>query len=140
VRSPQEATNVQRPTTIPKSVLVIDDHEDICEFVVAALEQGGFDVRSAPEGAKALALQRVKPADLLITDLFMPGQEGFETIAVFRTEFPQTRIIAMSAGGARNMQADYLDAASLAGVDATLRKPFSAAQLVDTVQMVLAIP
>ena len=120
------------------SVLVIDDHEDIREFVVAALEQGGFEVRSASEGAKGLAMQRVKPADVLITDLFMPVQEGFETIALFRTEFPGTRIIAMSAGSAHYLQTDYLEAASLSGVDATLRKPFSAAQLADTVRMVLA--
>ena len=121
-----------------KSILVVDDHEDICDFMTAALEGAGFDVRTAPEGARAVALQRRQAADLLITDIFMPGQEGLETIVQFKGEFPQTRVIAMSAGSSRGMKLDFLETASFAGADATLRKPFSADQLLDAVRKVLS--
>jgi DNA-binding response OmpR family regulator len=122
-----------------KRILVVDDKEDIRAFMATALEAEGYEVRTAPEGTEALVLQRSRPADLLVTDIFMPGQEGFETITRCRTEFPQTRIIVMSAGTGTfpGMTHDFLATAELLGVDATLRKPFNADQLLDTVRRVL---
>jgi CheY-like chemotaxis protein len=116
---------------------VVDDHQDTCAFMSAALEGAGYEVRTAPEGAQAATLQRSRRADLLITDIFMPGQEGFETISRFKAEFPQTPIIVMSAGTIPGMKHDYLGTATLLGVGATLRKPFTADQLLDTVRTVL---
>ncbi len=121
----------------PKRILVVDDKEDVRSFMRVALEQAGYEVRTAPEGAQALALQRERPADLLITDIFMPGQEGFGTITSFRTQFPQTRIIVMSAGTLPGLQHDFLSTAALLGVDATLRKPFDVDELLAAVRRVL---
>jgi DNA-binding NarL/FixJ family response regulator len=84
-----------------------------------------------------LARQHERPADLLITDIFMPILEGFETISRFKAEFPQTRIIAMSAGSSSGMKHDYLSTAGLVGVDATLYKPFGPDKLIETVRTVL---
>jgi CheY-like chemotaxis protein len=120
-----------------KSILVVDDNQDIRDFMQAALEAAGYEVRTAGEGGKALALQCERAADLLITDIFMPGQEGFETITRCKAEFPQTHIIVMSAGTIPGMKYDFLAAAGLLGVGATLRKPFTADQLVDTVRRLL---
>jgi CheY-like chemotaxis protein len=80
-------------------------------------------VRLAANGAEALAAQRERAADVLITDIFMPDCDGFEAIDAFRRAYPGTRIIAMS-GDARLAQHEYLAAAALIGVDATLKKPF----------------
>jgi CheY-like chemotaxis protein len=115
---------------------VVDDHLDICSFMEAALEGAGYEVHTATEGAQALALQRERPADLLITDIFMPGQEGFETISRFKVQFPQTRIIVMSAGNIPGMKHDFLATAAHLGVAATLRKPFDADQLLAAVRSV----
>ncbi|MGQ0655662.1 MAG: response regulator [Betaproteobacteria bacterium] len=120
------------------TILVVDDNRDICAFMSAALEGAGYHVRTAAEGGQALALLQSRPADLLITDLFMPGQEGFETITRCKAEFPQTRIMVISAGIVPGMKHDFLASAALLGVGATLRKPFTAEQLVDTVRRVLA--
>lgn len=118
-------------------ILVVDDNEDTREFLKAALESAGYEVRTAAEGAEALAIQRESPADLLVTDIFMPGQEGFETISSFKTQFPQTRIIVISAGTLPGMKHDFLSSAALLGVGATLRKPFDVDQLLDAVRRVL---
>jgi len=120
-----------------KNILVVDDNEDICDLVSAALKRAGFDVRIALNGTQALALQRKQAADLLLTDIFMPEQDGLETIVHFKAEFPETRIIAMSAGSSRGMKLRFLETASVAGADATLRKPFGAEQLLDTVRALL---
>lgn len=121
----------------PKRILIVDDNVDILSFMQAALEGAGFDVRIVTEGAQALALQAKHGADLLITDIFMPGQDGIETIHQCKARFPQTRIIVMSAGGGSGRKLDYLPSALLIGADATLRKPFNVDQLVDTVRKVL---
>jgi len=118
------------------TILVVDDNRDIREFMQAALEAAGYQVGTAPEGGQALILMRNHAVDLLITDIFMPGQEGFETIARVKGEFPRTRIVAMSAGS-RHFRHDFLATATLIGVDATLRKPFSAHQLLDIVRTAL---
>lgn len=119
----------------PKRILVADDHEDTLSFMQAALEKAGYEVQTAQDGAQAVALQRKRSADLLITDIFMPEQDGIETLSQFRTHFPETKIIAISAGGTSTR--DYLASAALHGADATLRKPFDADQLLDTVRRVL---
>jgi CheY-like chemotaxis protein len=116
-----------------KIVLVVDDHADILAFMRAALEGAGYEVHTAAEGAAGMALLRERGADVLITDIFMPGQEGFETIRRCKAEFPQTRIIVMSAGAVPGMTHDFLQGAGLLAEGATLRKPFSAEQLLEAV-------
>lgn len=120
----------------PRKILVVDDNQDICAFMRVALESAGYEVRCASEGAEAMAQQRRRAADVMVTDIFMPGQEGFETISRCKAEFPQTRIIVMSAGSVPGMKHDFLATAGLLG-NATLRKPFTADQLLDTLSKVL---
>ena len=111
-------------------VLVIDDNEDFRSLLRLALEREGFAVETAANGQDGLALLQRRPADVLVTDIFMPGKEGIETIEIFRREWPATKIIAMSGGGAHAKQS-YLGVASTVGADATLTKPFSLEALVD---------
>jgi CheY-like chemotaxis protein len=118
-------------------IVVVDDNPDICAFVSAALKGAGYEVETAADGGQALGLMSERQAHLLITDLFMPGLEGFETIARCRAEFPQTSVMVMSAGRMPGMKHDFLAAAVLHGVAATLRKPFQAGKLLDTVQRAL---
>ncbi len=120
-----------------EQILVVDDNQDILCFMRAALEPAGYVVRTAAEGEQALELLSQRQAALLITDIFMPGRDGIETLRDCKTRFPQTRIIVMSAGGGSGRKLDYLPAAQLIGVDATLRKPFNVDQLLDTVHTVL---
>jgi two-component system, chemotaxis family, chemotaxis protein CheY len=103
-------------------VLVVDDDADLRLVLRLALEAAGYAVEVAASGAEALRLQRERPADILITDIFMPDSDGFEAIEAFRREFPGTRIVAMS-GGAQRAKLDYLASARLVGADATLQKP-----------------
>jgi CheY-like chemotaxis protein len=118
-------------------IVVVDDNQDTCAFMSAALKAEGYEVEVAEEGAQGLDLLRGRHAELLITDIFMPGQEGFETITRCKAEFPHTRIIVMSAGTIPGMPHDFLATAGVLGVGATLRKPFTASELLATVRRVL---
>ncbi len=114
-------------------ILVVDDNPDMRESLCLLLGQVGYAAEGARDGQEALELQRARPAQILITDIFMPGKDGIETIEAFRREWPGIRIIAMSGGGAVAMR-DYLEVAPDIGADATLRKPFT----LDSLQEVLA--
>lgn len=114
-----------------------DDDEDTCDFIRTALEEAGYEVQTASEGAEALALLRERGADLLITDIFMPEQEGFQVISRCKAEFPHTRIIVISAGAIYGRKHDFLAVAAYLEVGAALRKPFTADQLLEAVRTVL---
>jgi len=61
-----------------KKVLVVDDEEDVREFLVAILEDAGFNVESAVDGEHALAKVRESPPDLVSLDLVMPRKSGIK--------------------------------------------------------------
>ena len=113
-----------------KRILLVDDDADFRSMLTAALELAGYPVDTARNGKEARSIQRSAPADILITDIFMPESDGFEVIEAFRREFPQTRIIAIS-GGTRVMKTDYLATERLIGVDGALQKPFEVEALLD---------
>src|SRR5262245_41121499 len=77
-------------------VLVIDDDDDVREILQAALESEGYAVAGAADGHEGLLRQRENPAAVVVTDIFMPGKEGIETIVEIVGEFPQTKVIAVS--------------------------------------------
>src|SRR5436309_356375 len=77
-------------------VLVIDDDEDFRDLVLRWFRNCGIEAAGAANGAQGLALQRARPAAVIVTDIFMPEMEGIETINDLRREFPEARIIAMS--------------------------------------------
>ena len=118
-------------------VLVVDDNADMRLTMKALLEHEGYEVELAANGREALDVQRARPARVLVTDLFMPDADGFETIQRFRKEFPEIRIIAMSGGGSsRAMRTDHLPVASEIGAHATLRKPFPVEKLLEVLRSV----
>ncbi len=111
-------------------VLVVDDSSDMRETLRRLLGLRGYDAEAARDGQQALEVQRKRPAEVLITDIYMPLRDGIETIAAFRREFPLTKIIAMSGGG-RVVKGPYLGFAGTIGADAMLRKPFELEALLE---------
>jgi two-component system, chemotaxis family, chemotaxis protein CheY len=116
-----------------REILIADDDAGLRESLRLALEAAGYRVRVAAHGGEAFSLQSDKPADILITDIFMPESDGFEAIDRFRREFPATKIVAMS-GDAKRAKREYLPVAALIGVDATLKKPFRLQDLLQTLK------
>ena len=116
-----------------RKVLIADDDASLRASLKLALEAAGYAVRLAADGKEALRVQNASPSDILITDIFMPEADGFETIDAFRTAFPATRILVMS-GGTKRSKYEYLSTAALLGADATLSKPFDMHALLRTLR------
>jgi two-component system, chemotaxis family, chemotaxis protein CheY len=118
-----------------RKLLIVDDDADMRLSLKLALEMAGYTAEVAADGREALAIQRQRPADVLITDIFMPDTDGFEVIDAVRRSFPQTRIIVVS-GGARLAKREYLMDAALMDVDAVLPKPFDVETLLRTLDSI----
>jgi DNA-binding response OmpR family regulator len=114
-------------------VLVIDDDQDFRELVLRWFRDYGIEAAGAANGAQGLALQRARPAAVIVTDIFMPEMEGIETINDLRREFPEARIIAMSGRDPR-MKFDVFGVAREVGAARTFKKPFRFEELVAAVR------
>jgi CheY-like chemotaxis protein len=118
-------------------ILVIEDHDEVRHLVKEMLTRVGHKVEDAPNGAVALRMLEELPADLIITDIFMPEKEGVETIREVKKRFPEIRILAMS-GGVGVMDSSYaLRLAKGLGADRTLPKPITRSQLLAAVDSLL---
>src|SRR5690349_6020780 len=67
-----------------QTILVVDDEAEIVEILRDYLEANGFTVRTAGDGATALALLADGPVDCLLLDIMMPGASGFEVCRQIR--------------------------------------------------------
>ena len=104
-------------------ILILDDSADLREAMRQLLAAEGHEVDTAADTAEAMRIHRLRAADVLITDIFMPGTDGLETIVAFRERWPRLRIVAMSGGG-ELAKRDYLGVAAEIGADLLVRKPF----------------
>lgn len=117
-------------------VLIIDDDEQIRVLLEQMMHWAGYEVMVAENGKVAMQLQRESPADLVITDLIMPEQEGLETISRLKKDYRGIKIIAISGGGRIGPEA-YLPAALELGADRVFSKPFDVQEIVQTVREML---
>jgi len=118
-------------------ILVIDDDDQFCDLICMLLRRVGYEAISASDGFLGLKMQRRKSADLIITDIFMPGMDGTELIMDLTDEFPDTKIIAISGGG--NVEGvDFLTLARNLGASRTFQKPFEKKELLETVASLLS--
>jgi YesN/AraC family two-component response regulator len=121
------------------NILIIDDEPQIRSMLKLMLERDGYEVAEAPDGIEAIRLYRQNPADLIITDLIMPNQDGIGMIIALKKEFPDVKIIAMSGGGL-NKPEGYLKGAKKLGAACTLTKPIDRDEMLRAVKDVLKSP
>ncbi|MEO5340733.1 MAG: response regulator [Magnetococcus sp. MYC-9] len=118
-------------------ILVVDDDESIRVLLREFLERDGHQVEEAVNGKQALLRYRQDPADLVITDIFMPEQDGFELILEIQASFPAVKIIAMSGGGCGMDASLGLRLTRFFGAVRQLEKPFTRERLLEMVHLVL---
>ena len=119
------------------SILVIDDDQAMRSTIRKILEREGHEVREASDGEAGLRVHRDRPADVVVTDVIMPGKEGIETVLELREDYPDVRILVISGGGTVLAESTLSDAEAL-GADASLSKPFTVDQLRNAVNALLA--
>jgi CheY-like chemotaxis protein len=101
-------------------ILVVDDEENLNWSLVHSLRKDGYVAEGAASGQEALRLLAEAPYDCVISDVMMPGIDGFELLQWIRGHRPETRVLMMTAFGSPTTRHEALSA----GVVAYLEKPF----------------
>ena len=119
-------------------VLIVDDDTDIRAILAFTLEDAGFEVREAEDGAAAVAALQAKAPDCLVLDVMMPGFDGFGVLRARRQSSlaPDARVVLLTA---RTAERDFVRGWEL-GADEYLTKPFDPDELVQAVKRLLATP
>lgn len=121
-------------------ILLVDDHEPVCESLMTMLQGTGHEALMAGNGRQALSLHQQTPVDVLLTDIFMPDMDGYELIRKFRRDYPKVKVIAMSGGMPRAPDGPYLEVANKIGAQWLLRKPFTPEQLIHVIGLATGEP
>ncbi len=118
-----------------RTVLVVDDDEDIRTIVAEALEEAGYTVETANGGVQALKRVARGAPDAIILDIWMPTLDGFDFMRTLRAT-EGTRNVPVVA-----MSAAYPERAALdIGVQEFVAKPFEVSALLAAVERALAAP
>jgi two-component system response regulator GlrR len=117
---------------IQKTILLADDDPSVREMVGRVLTNEAYLVLSAASGPEALAIAAANPVDLVMLDLNMPMQNGWDTFEKLTSQNPLLPVIIITA------RPNQLFTAVGAGVGALLEKPLDFPTLLMTVKALLA--
>jgi two-component system, OmpR family, alkaline phosphatase synthesis response regulator PhoP len=92
-------------------ILVVDDEQDIIDFVTYNLQREGFEVKSATTGSKAIEMARIEQPNLILLDIMMPDMDGIETCRELRRDktLQETLVIFLTARDEDFVQVSALD-------------------------------
>lgn len=117
---------------VKKTILVVDDEENVSGLLKLYLEADGFIVEIAEDGLKALELARKINPDLIILDIMLPYKDGWQVAQELRKDM-DTPIIMLSAKGD---ESDKILGLNLGGDD-YVTKPFSPGEISARVKAIL---
>lgn len=89
-------------------ILVVEDSPTQAVEIEFVLQEAGYTVTRAPDGAAALAAIEADPPDLVLTDLHMPRKNGLELTEAVRRGYPQVPVVLMTADGTEDIAARAL--------------------------------
>jgi CheY-like chemotaxis protein len=119
-----------------KSILIIDDDDDVRSVIVATLTYAGYAIREAGNGRDGILMVLAQRPDLILCDMRMPDMDGHRTLAAIRKFRATAAIPFILMTG--SMGRDEFRHAMVCGADDYLMKPFSAHELIEAVESRLA--
>jgi CheY-like chemotaxis protein len=118
-------------------ILVIDDTKAIADIVKNILDKEGHTATAAYNGREGIKNLTPQSAfDLVITDIIMPEQDGFDVIKHVKANLPKTKIIVMTGGGVAISPQQVIRSIGN-DIDIFLTKPIGKADLLDAVNKAL---
>ena len=119
-----------------KRLLVVDDDPGLLLAVSETLRAEGYDVKTARRGTEAMMIVAQSLPDLIISDIRMPGMDGYQLVRALRSN-ARTRLVPIVFLTAKDETTDRI-AGFRTGVDAYLTKPFEPEELAAIVAGILA--
>lgn len=128
-----------------KKVLVVDDEPDVRNFLAACIEDAGFQVKTAVDGADALEKLQADPPDLMTLDMVMPRVSGINLMRQIRSmdAFARLPVIVITAHAHDEMGSDDIKDfnAFASGMRPryTMEKPITPEKLVKAISDILEV-
>ena len=119
-------------------VLVVDDEEDIREFLLAVLADAGAEICEAADGSEAIRVAHQRLPDLITLDLSMPGHDGIDAFCALRRDPDLAEIPVCIVTGHPEMRALMYER-PMAAPEGFLYKPINPQTLVATIRRILAL-
>lgn len=119
-----------------KRLLIVDDEPNLLRAVAACLKAEAYDVSTARSGREALLQLAEAVPDLVVSDIRMPGMDGYQLARQLRGS-PRTALVPIVFLTAKDETADRIEGFR-AGIDAYLTKPFEPAELIAVVNGILS--
>jgi len=126
-----------------KTVLIVDDDEDMCEELSEILRDEGYSVVVAFDGLSGSKMIAAHDYDVILLDMKMPGLEGYEVLKRIRKTKPATKVIVLTGrpmarkevmqGGALIFDDDDRRSGVLRLADCVMNKPFDVAGVIEKV-------
>jgi len=116
-----------------KSVLIIEDHDDIREGTAEILEMAGYEVYAAPEGKSGVELALKHRPDIILCDIMMPNLDGYGVLFLLG-KHAETASIPFIFLTAKSERADMRKAMEM-GADDYLTKPFDDMELLNAIEV-----
>jgi DNA-binding NtrC family response regulator len=107
---------------VVKKVLIVDDEETLTWSMAKSLskDRDKYSILVANTGKEALSILKNNSVDLVISDIRMPDVNGLDILTTIRNNFPDTKVIIMTAYGSSDIQKEATKRGSLYYVE----KPF----------------
>src|SRR5882672_323025 len=115
-------------------ILVIDDDSTTRRMAMAMLEKLGHQYEVASNALDGISRAENTRFDIVLTDIIMPGLNGFEAMKAITHLVPPIPVIAMSAGSPGNPADDFSVLAIRMGAKVFLRKPFTLTELAKAIE------
>jgi DNA-binding NarL/FixJ family response regulator len=118
-----------------KRLLIVDDEPNLLRAVAACLKTENYEVSTARSGREALLHLAESVPDLIVSDIRMPGMDGYQLVRQLRGS-PRTALVPIIFLTAKDETADRIEGFR-AGIDAYLTKPFEPEELIAVVNGIL---
>ena len=115
-----------------RRVLIVEDDPAMSEYIADILARAGFQVSAALNGAAGLEAIRSSPPDVAILDIFMPEKDGLEVLVELRQMCSPLQVV-ITSGKQHLLSGSSLSLAQQLGANATLPKPFTPKELLETI-------
>jgi DNA-binding response OmpR family regulator len=119
-----------------QKILLVDDEEDILDFLELILGEQGYSIIKASSGKEALAAAQMHRPDLILLDIMMPEMDGWEVLKLLKAdeELVQTPVAMLTA---RSEMKDKIQGLQEGAID-YICKPFSTRELIDKLHVIFA--
>ena len=125
----------------PKRILIIDDDPDVVTYLETVLRDNGYEPICAADGAEGLRLARLHHPDLVCLDVVMPQPTGVRVFRELRDDRTLAGIPIVMVTGVQREFKDFIHHRRYyAPPDGYIAKPFDVAELLATLQRLLAAP